>query len=275
MIEKAGSCTSLVVRYCRSSWDTISSSSLSIGAAHGQGDGGINDSAYTQGWDARVAKLAMASILVDTSNLRAADKVEQADREAVEYLEAKITMSPKDVKSWDRKRYFKEVQAAKKDVGDFTLAELLTKDYKQWNEKGKQLGVSSVVRDLEFLAAKVDEKDPNGKDAVFTEELENFMKERELAILAIMTKSKSKTGEFQRQLLLQARSDSHEAAIACAESAGKEFILEDLSLDDVKMQTQSSPGMIWRNAWRQRDLSASRKQVAPLLRRAMQQQSGD
>ena len=271
IVEKAGSCTSLVVRYCRSSWDTISSSSLSIGAAHGQGDGAINDSAFTQAWDAKVAKLALASILIDTSKLTAADKVEQADRDSVEYLEAKLMVSPTDAKSWDRKKYFKELQAAKKDVGDFTLDEILTKDYKQWTEKGMNLGVSSVVRDLEFLISKVDDGDPYGKDAAFTRVLESFMEKRNLAILAVMTKSKSKTGDFQRQLLLQARPDAQNAAMACAESAGKEIKLENLPLDDIEMHTQSSPGKMWRNAWWQRDLGASRKQVAPLLRRAMQQ----
>lgn len=90
VIEKCGSCTSLVARWCRPAWDSISSSSLSTGAAHGQGEGAVNDSTVAQGWDAQVAKLALASILVDTANLKAPGKVEQVDRDSVDYLEAKF-----------------------------------------------------------------------------------------------------------------------------------------------------------------------------------------
>ena len=270
IIEKVGSCTSLVTRFCRSSWDVISSSSLSIGSAHGQGDDALNDSAFSQAWDARVAKLAIASILIDTNNLTAEDKVEQADREAVEYLEAKIATSPKDAKAWDRKAYYKEINGAKKDIGDFTLEEILTKDYKQWTEKGMNLGISSVVRNLEFLVGKAVESGSDGKGAVFVIETETFMKKRDLAVLAIMTKSKSKNGDFQRELLLQARSGVQDVAFSCAESVEKELELEELSLDSVEMNPRPSAGQVWRNAWLQRKLAASRKQVAPLLRRAMQ-----
>ena len=270
IVEKAGSCTSLVTRFCRSSWEVISSSSLSIGAAHGQGDGAINDSAFIKAWDVGVAKLAIASILIDTNNLTAEDKVEHADKEAVEYLEAKIAMSPKDMRTWDRKSYYKEINKAKKDIGSFTLEEILVKDYKQWTEKGMNLGISSVVRDLEFLVGKAAESGSEGKGVAFNREIETFMKKRDLAILAIMTKSKSKTGDFQRQLLLQARPDVQEVALSCAESAEKELELEELSLDGVEMLSKPFTGRVWRNAWWQRKLAASRKQVGPLLRRAMQ-----
>lgn len=49
ILEEAGSCTSLVVRYFSSTWDDLSSSSLSSGAGHAQGsEYAIDDSAVTQ-----------------------------------------------------------------------------------------------------------------------------------------------------------------------------------------------------------------------------------
>lgn len=263
VIEKCGSCTSLVVRHCKSAWDSISSASLAAGAAHGQGEAAINDSAVTQVWDAQVAKMALASILVDTANLTAPGKVEQVDRDSVDYLEAKIQLSPKDARSWNRDDYYKEIDEAKRDINSLSFTEVLIKDYKGWTENGAKLGISSVVKPLEFLVQKaVDEK-----ESPFEDQLQVFMDERGLSILAIMTTSTSSEGDFKRELLVQARASASSSAINFAEQGASEFQLEDLSIEGIT--TQDKPGQNWRKAWLQKDLSKSRKQVAPLLRKAM------
>lgn len=85
VVEKIGSCSSLVIRTFKSTWDTVASTSLSSGAAHAQSsDSTIDDSVVTQGWDAQIAKLALGSILEDTSNLKSESKTTSVDREAVE-----------------------------------------------------------------------------------------------------------------------------------------------------------------------------------------------
>ena len=263
VIEKCGSCTSLVVRHCKSAWDSISSSSLSAGAAHGQGEVAINDSAVTQVWDAQVAKMALASILVDTANLTAPGKVEQVDRDSVDYLEAKIQLSPKDARSWNRDQYYKEIDEAKRDISSLSFTEVLIKDYKGWTENGAKLGISSVVKPLDFLIQKAGEE----KRLLFEDQLQYFMDERDLSILAIMTTSTSLEGDFKRELLVQARASASSSAMSFAEQGASEFQLEDLSIEGVT--TQDKPGQSWMKVWLQKDLSKSRKQVAPLLRKAM------
>ena len=263
VVEKCGSCTSLVVRQCKSAWDSISSSSLSTGAALGQGEAAINDSAVTQGWDAQVAKMALASILVDTANLRAPGKVEQVDRDSVEYLEAKIQMSPKDAGVWNRDRYYKELDEAKRDISSLSLTEVLIKDYKGWTESGAKLGISSVVKPLDFLVQKASkEKLPS-----FDDQLQQFMNDRDLSVFAIMTTFTSSDGNFQRELLVQARSSASSSAIKFAEQGASEFQLDLLGIEGIP--TQDRPGQDWRRTWQQKDLSKSRKQVGPLLRKAM------
>lgn len=263
VIEKCGSCTSLVVRQCKSAWDSISSSSLSTGAAHGQGEVAINDSAVTQAWDAQVAKMALASILVDTANLTAPGKVEQVDRDSVDYLEAKIQMSPHDARTWNRDRYYKDIDDAKKDISGLNLSETLIKDYKGWTETGAKLGISSVVKALDFLVQKADED----SKLSFVDQLQQFMEERDLSVFAIMTAFSSSEGDFQRQLLVQARSSASSLAIKFAEQAASDFQLEDLKIKGVL--TQDKPGQNWTKVWSQRDVTKSRKQVAPLLRKAV------
>ena len=266
IIEKCGSCTSLVVRWCQPVWDSISSSSLSTGAAHGQGEGAMNDSAVTQGWDAQVAKLALASILVDTANLTASGKVEQVDRDSVDYLEAKIQLSPKDARTWKRDHYYKEIDEARRDISRLSLTEILIKDYKGWIEGGIRLGISSVVKPLEFLVQKANEE----KLSSMENQLSQFMDDHDISVFAIMTTSTSSEGKFKRELLLQARPSVSSLAIRFAEEGASELQLEHISIKGIP--TQDKPGQQWRNLWLQKDASKSRKQVAPLLRKAMASQ---
>ena len=263
VIEKCGSCTSLVVRQCKHAWDSISSSLMSSGAAHGQVEAAINDSATTQGWDAQAAKLALSSILVDTANLKAPGKVEQVDRESVDYLEAKIQLSSKDGRTWNRDRFYQEIDEAKRDIGSLSITEILSKDYKGWTENGTKLGISSVVKSMDFLIQKTNEE----KLPSFEDQVQQFMADRDLSIFAIMTAFTSPEGEFKRELLVQAFSSASSSAIKFAEQGAAEFQLEELNIKGIP--TQDNLGQSWRKVWLQKDVSKSRKQVAPLLRKAI------
>ena len=265
IVEKCGSCTSLVVRYCRASWDNSSSSALSSDAAHGQDEAAIDDRAITQGWDAQIAKMALASILIDTANLTAPGKVADVDKEAVEYLEGKIRTSATHAKSFNRDDYYDEIDNAKKDIDSLTLSEILSKDYKQWTESGLHLGMSSVVKPLDYLVKKAD-TDSN----VHVEgELRQFMDERDLAIFAIMTTSTSADGDFIRELLVQARNSGFQPSQHFAERAISAFQLEEIEVKGIPTQSVPGSNQVSRKIWLQRDVSKSRKQVAPILRESM------
>lgn len=262
IIEKSGSCNSLVANQCRESWDDISSTSSSVGAALGQSsDGVVDDAAYTSTWDAQLAKLALGSVLIDTFNMKGGDKVKDHDRKAVKYLEAKINASPKVGKDYDRDMFFKELNEAKKDLDSLSLDDILRKDYKQWSEGGLTLGVSSVVKPIEYLKGKA--------DAEFVKTLATFAKQRNLQVFAIMTAYTTDSGDFARQLLLLASEDgtSTKAAQRFAEKSA-----EELQLQDGGMNAASAKGadaVPWMNLWEQKNVSASRKRVGPLLREAM------
>lgn len=260
VVENCGSCTSLVVRYCRDAWDRLSSQSLSAGAAHAQGDSLVDDSAVTKIWDAQVAKLALAAVLIDTANLTMEGKVEAVDVEAVEYLEAKMNLSPRDAVGYDRKKYYSEIDAAKKDINSLRFADILRKDYKQWDEGGKTLGISSVVKPLDWLFHKADQ------EGHFLDLIQAFAEERSLSIYAIMTASTDEQGKFQRELYLWAKDPS---SVAAAEKfvkrADEELGLETKAITNVRAQSADT----WQKAWVQKDARRSRKQVAPLLRNAI------
>jgi exopolyphosphatase len=270
IIEKTGSCTSLVTEYCRQAWDSISDSALSTGAAHAQGHSLSDDGIVSTVWDAQAAQLALASILIDTSNLQSKDKTTEHDRKAVEYLEAKIAACPRLSTQFDRTKLYEEVDLAKKDIGGLKLQDILRKDYKQWDQGMQKLGISSVVKPLDFLQEKAgDEVDTQSLEAAFLDSIREFSRERDLDLYSIMTTSTSPEGQFQRQLFVWAFND---AAISAAKkfalNAKDELGLEEWKESDGKVdQKQDEEG--WRKIWWQRNVQHSRKRVAPLLREAM------
>ena len=267
VIEKCGSCTSLVTRYCKSMWDNISSYSLASGAGHAQGEFATDDIVVTQGWDAQIAKMALASTLIDTANLTAWCKVEQADTDAVKYLEAKILLSTKDARAWDRSQFYNEIDKAKQDIAELTLREILSKDYKQWTENGMNLGISSVVKPIQFLVERAESETGDGnlqETDILKDNIQKFMDELKLSIHAIMTTSDSKDGAFQRQLLLHVKDSAASYASKFVERATPE-----LQLERTEVRGLSEEDGHWPATWLQKDVSKSRKQVAPLLREMM------
>lgn len=270
VIEKCGSCTSLVVRTLQSSWDKLSNSALSSGAGHAQGETIVDDAMVRRAWDAQIAKLALASILIDTINLTAESKVRAADRDAVEYLEAKIQVSPKNV-IWDREEFYREIDEAKKNIEGFDLSDILRKDYKEWTENGIKLGISSVEKPLEFLVSKAQLK--TSKHEAFHQAAKDFMESRSLSIFSIMTAFMSGDG-FRRELYLCTTSSAGSDIISkFSDCAGSELDLEDTTVEGISLSecgsaTENDSYDITR-IWLQKDTTKSRKQVAPQLRAAL------
>ena len=273
IIEKCGSCTSLVVRQFRQIWDVISSSSITSGVANSQGDSVVDDSAATREWDGQVAKFMLASILIDTRDLTATGKVAQVDRDAVQYLEAKIQLSLRGDKPWNRTEFFEEIDTAKNDIEGLDLYDILRKDYKEWSENGMKLGVSSVVKSLAFLTKKAHSERPALiAERASDEAIQQFMDRNRLSIFTIMTTATSPDGYFQRELLLQTRRESSTVVARFEEIAIVELGLEKVTLESVfnRRDPMDSRDAESRKTWLQKDVSKSRKQVAPLLRKAMQ-----
>lgn len=270
IIEKSGSCTGLIVNYCRPTWEALSSSAMSSGAAKAQGDSLSEDAAVVKRWDAAVAQLGLASILIDTANLQDENKTTEHDRQAADYLEAKIMLCPQIATSFDRTRFYKEIDAAKKEIGGLKLQDILRKDYKQWDHGGLKLGISSVVKHIDFLQNKAGhEANTQARSEAFLEALEKFSKDRDLDLYTLMTTSTSSDGEFQREILLWAFNDNAvSAAKAFAANSTDELGLTDWHESDSLTSANCGDGE-WRRIWWQRQVQHSRKRVAPLLREAM------
>jgi exopolyphosphatase len=268
VVEKSGSCTSLVANYVRSTWEMLSGSALSSGAAHAQGDSLSDDAAVVKRWDASVAQLGLASILIDTANLQDKNKTTDHDRKAVEYLEAKVMLCPQLATVFDRTAFYEEIDAAKKDIGPLKLQDILQKDYKEWDQEDQKLGISSVVKDVNFLQNKANDEAESQSDEAFLNALQSFAQEHSLDLYSIMTTSTSSDGDFQRELLLWAFNDKAVAwAKAFADQSREELGLEAWNGSE-NVASGEGNGQ-WRRVWWQRQVQHSRKRVAPLLRQAV------
>lgn len=257
IIEKTGSCNSHIANCCRAAWDDISGMSTNVGAAHGQDDRALDDWSYTSTWDAQVAKLCLGSILIDTQSLKAEDKTTDHDRKAVKYLEAKVGMSNKIAPSYNRDAFFEEISDAKSDLDGLNLHDLLRKDYKQWTDGDMTLGIASCVRSMKYIGSKATD---------LAQDLRKFTEGQKLDLFAIGT-SHSEFGSYERQLLLMAAKEGKPVAVAKKfdDGCGKELQLEKSDFDGLP----DEPDVPWLRVWEQKNLAASRKQVAPLLRTCM------
>ncbi|OWP06460.1 hypothetical protein B2J93_9233 [Marssonina coronariae] len=244
VIKKSGSCSSLVVEYCRGAWDAMSARS--------------SGAETTTRWDAELARLALGPVLIDTSNLESDAKTTYTDVEAMRYLKRfVVAQEGAEFKASD---YYEEIWTAERDVDGLSLTDLLRKDYKQWTENGVNLGVCSVVKNMEFLLQKADRQDE------FFNTLKDFSRDRDLSICCVMTRASTKDGRFERELFAWGLDEKGVEAVQKFEAQST----EKLGLETWKNGSLDFKGdRQWRKCWVQHQVEHSRKQVAPLLRSSM------
>lgn len=249
VIEVCGSCMSLVVDTYKNEWRSLvqgeqTSSTTSIRPE------------YTQ-----LAQVALAPILIDTIDLKAEAKVKPKDLSSAKLLTTELM----DASGFDQDAYYDAITAAKEDLSQLSLHDILRKDYKEWEEGGLKLGVSCAVQNFDFLlekaAASSGGTGGSGQD-VLLREMSAWAEQQKLDIVSIMTTS-NPGGEFQRHLLVWGLGSASKKAV----QRFKEDATGKLKLEAWHDGLLDEQGV--RYAWRQMDLDSSRKQVAPLLRDAM------
>lgn len=242
VLQKTGSCMSLVVEYCQDAWEALSKTS-----GHEEGDGNL---------DSQLARVALAPILIDTNNLKSKAKTTPTDVKITEFLEAKI-----GDKDFERKKYHKKLSKLKEDISQFSYRDNFRKDFKSWTEAGLVLGTSSVPQGFKYMLENIGDKES------LLREFRAFAQDKKLDIAAIMTSSAKDDGVFKRNLLVWGLNEKAVRAVERFVEAQKENLgLEpfhhiDLSGGDGQHEV--------RYCWNQHQTGNSRKQLAPMLRAAM------
>lgn len=230
IIERTGSCSSLVTNYWHSK----------VGA-----------SAFKD--DKNLALLALGPLLIDTSGMKS--KVEKPDTEAFELLKESLGFSQNDVEEMT-----KTLDTYKKDVSSLTGLEILRKDYKEWTpeaqstdanlETGK-IGISSVVKSIEWLYKTYDD---------FENDMKTWGEERHLDVMVVMCSYVNPdNGSFCRDILLWSPLNTLPKKI----DETIQEISQQLELRPLEMVKPSNSGI---HFFHQFNTKLSRKQVAPLLK---------
>ena len=234
IIEKSGSCTSLVTNYFRSSFPSKSA------------PGGLVS--------VELGKLGLAAILVDTICMKDKNKVTPHDSAATSFLEQKVV---EEEPGWDRTKFFHEMWDAKHDVDDLPLRDHLRKDWKEWADPHRgggerKVGIAAVLRDFTWFSQR-------DKDAFLTA-VKNWAIERDLDVVSVMTTA-GEGSEFKRELMVWAIKERAKDSIkAFEDNAAKDLQLSQWGSGELDSEDGE------RKVWNQRNLAASRKEVAPLLR---------
>lgn len=230
---------------------------------------------------AQIAKLALAAMLIDTSNLTAKGKVTAVDIRAVGFLR---TFVDSVHGKWEVEAFYQQILTAKKNSLDLLkFEEILDRDYKDWTETTRssktslKLGFCSSVKPICWLIEKA------GGCLEFLERTKNFAAadNKQLDVVVVMSSFTSADDQFSRELFIGAT--AHESiAVDCInafiEQDSSELGLENwksvdkekIELDDKEI-TSSLDGEagLWSRLWLQTNSTASRKQVAPMLRSAV------
>ncbi|KAM3074626.1 Exopolyphosphatase [Clarireedia jacksonii] len=239
VLKKTGSCASLVVEWARKSWDEMTKGDM-------EGSGKM---------DRELAYLALGPVLVDTYALKS-DKTTGSDRETVDYLEGLIKDSEE---GYDREAFFDEVMKAKENIDDLSMRDILRKDYKQWSKTDTAVGISSVVKNMEWVV------DKDGGKEQFLEEVKAWMKEKELNLCILMS-AYMEEGQLKRELFAFGTGVYGADFIEKFEKVGAEALGLKTWKDGSMNSTGEEEAMA---CWQVTKVENSRKQVAPLVRRIL------
>jgi len=246
-----------------------------------------------------LATLLICSIVIDTNGLKAGGKAEDSDRQAMAYLLPRSTFVPlptpvtgigpgTDFKNIPvLKDLTKKLKTKKDDVSHLGTRDLLRRDYKEntltpsWAKDSQiQVGLASVPIDFKSWIPK---------DKEFYGAVEEWIKERQLAALVILTsfdekkskmklkkkddrkhkksdEKKPKEDDHRRQLLVVVADNKDLASKLFPGLEASPLQLEPLSFSKfgAKKATGDFGWVLEAKVYRQGDATATRKVVAPI-----------
>ncbi|WVR07994.1 hypothetical protein IAU60_005037 [Kwoniella sp. DSM 27419] len=241
-----------------------------------------------------LATLLLTGILIDTTGLKPDRKATPTDYEAASFLFPLSTLATPDTEaeltsfSSEGSRVPRvltdlttKLQDTKSDVSALSTYQLLMRDYKEYSLPTRseayptlKVGLSTVPMGLK----KWLDKESDGWNTLLTE-VDGYMSEKTLDMEGILTSYKSdKKGQSRRELALTIRSGgvvkSHEDAQAILnelgdglEASGEVLGLAKWNKTDLpKGAFSNAADGRWTRVWKQENVKATRKQVAPLLR---------
>lgn len=230
-----------------------------------------------------LVKFAASPVLIDTSNLKF--KVTGEDVKIFQTYQSLIN----DV-AFNADEFYTVLKTEKDNIENFSVVDIIGKDYKSYsinvspellsnpqlkNVSGSQptkikIGITSIVKPLDWLVKR------DGINMV-NAEVDKFGSEAGINILILMTNYTNDRGEYSRDLaikpILQTQGNSTgELNANLAAFLEKGLVNHKSELGLVAMNEDDRHGVNYGplSAYRQTNIKASRKQVAPLVTQVFQ-----
>lgn len=196
--------------------------------------------------DKKVATLLLGTILLDTINLDPkAERVSALDQEAVHHL--------LPIFNANQDHFFARIQEEKFTLTALSSADLLRKDYKQWQLETTSYGISTVLTPLtEWLR----------RDPLLPQALVNFSTAQGITILLVMIGYT--TPEFKRDLLIY--TTNQEIHVKLLQKLEK----HDLQLTAISPPNLAIPTQGVISFYNQANLTISRKTLQPILQKSLE-----
>lgn len=241
VIKPVGSCASLVGTHFSDKWKTGSTDNLQS-----------------------VALLLLSAILIDTGGLKAGGKAVDTDYEAAKLLvphtglataSSMANVEGQVPSALDQ--YSRQLLATKSSVEHLSTKDLLRRDYKEYVYADLRVGLATVPIGLKFLVKRNTEEFWNDVDA--------YMADQKLDILGVLTTYRSaKKRKHRRQLLFVVKPGNPDLEDKVFTGIGRD--------SELQCEERRIAGMGKRRArcWRQGNVKATRKQVAPLVKRILE-----
>lgn len=193
--------------------------------------------------------LCLGAALIDTSNFKF--KVEEADLKV-------LGIYKKYLPEVNFEEYYKQIREAKDDISGFSLKSVLKKDYKEFvfdkSSSPVRCGIASVVKPLSWLRQ---EYGIENIDHTCSE----LLKEQSQDIFLILT-SFIKENTFLREIAFFAHPDTIHLCDEIISQVSPALKLKPI--DEVQVSSENCL-----KAFDQLNVSASRKQIAPCIERAV------
>ncbi|KAL7284602.1 hypothetical protein ACG7TL_001896 [Trametes sanguinea] len=226
-----------------------------------------------------VATLLLCSILIDTSGLKPGGKAEDADRRAASFLihiasalpeheKTSALEAPHEIPSLQQ--LHTTLQEKKASVAHLNTHDLLRRDYKEYSlslahtpSREISVGLSSVPIGFKSWLPR----DPD-----FWSQTEQFMAERGLTVLGILTSyrdsekpGKSGKGKHRREQMYVVRDDDLAKMLFDALDECEELALERKTFPDYGIHKGFRQGFRTR-IYKQKNVDATRKTTAPIIK---------
>lgn len=212
----------------------------------------------------QVALLLLSAILIDTGGLKTGGKAIDTDYEAAKLLVPHTGLATASSMANVEGQvpnaldiYSRQLASTKAAVDTLSITDLLRRDYKEYVISDLRVGLSTVPVGLKLLVKRDTPK--------FWNDIDSYMKDQRLDVLGVLSSYRSaRKRKHRRQLLFVVKSGSPEI---------EEKLFRGIGTDkELECEERRIAGIGKRRArcWRQGNVKATRKQVAPLVKRLLE-----